>query len=291
MIAVLPRRIGLRGIVVALTLSIVAAARRAVGGQHPAHLAAAARQRRSAEHRDRARGFGRGRHPDRNDHRRARRVRRAARARRARHRGVRQPRAPSDRPPAGLVGAAARGSERARDRASLPKAMSTTPVRSRPAGRRRSAATQKPVVSKLFEMPGVAGHFVMIAVPIVRDGKVTLALGARVRSDSLGAVLRQQQAPPNGAVVAGRLGLPDGRPHQAGRELRRHARSTEAFIDLLSRIPEGSWTTDTRDGTPVYAAFSRSALTGMTVGAGACRARRWTARSAASCGSSPAPGW
>ncbi len=34
----------------------------------------------------------------------------------------------------------------------------------------------------------------------------------------------------------------------------------------MSRIPEGSWTTDTRDGTPVYAAFSRSALTGMTVG-------------------------
>ncbi len=30
------------------------------------------------------------------------------------------------------------------------------------------------------------GHFVMIAVPIVRDGKVKLALGARVRSDSLG---------------------------------------------------------------------------------------------------------
>ena len=40
----------------------------------------------------------------------------------------------------------------------------------------------------------------MIAVPIVRDGRVRLALGARVRSDSLGAILRQQQRPPNGAV-------------------------------------------------------------------------------------------
>ncbi len=30
--------------------------------------------------------------------------------------------------------------------------------------------------------------------------------------------------------------------------------------------PEGSWRPSTRDGTPVYAAFSRSALTGMTVG-------------------------
>ena len=30
---------------------------------------------------------------------------------------------------------------------------------------------------------------------------MTLALGARVRSDSLGAILRQQQVPPNGAVA------------------------------------------------------------------------------------------
>ena len=62
------------------------------------------------------------------------------------------------------------------------------------------AATQKPVVSKLFEMPGVPGHFIMIGVPIVREGKVKLALGARVRSDNFGALLRQQQAPPNGAL-------------------------------------------------------------------------------------------
>jgi signal transduction histidine kinase/ActR/RegA family two-component response regulator len=126
-------------------------------------------------------------------------------------------------------------------------------------------ATQKPVVSKLFEVPGLAGHFVMIAVPIVRDGKVRLALGARVRSDSLGAVLRQQQAPPNGAVS-----LVDSGYRTVARTKQEETyvgiTVNRAFIDLLSRIPEGSWTTDTRDGTPVYAAFSRSALTGMTVG-------------------------
>ena len=67
-------------------------------------------------------------------------------------------------------------------------------------GAGRRLRRKKSVVSKLFEMPGMPGHFVMIGVPIVRDGKVTLALGARVRSDSLGAILRQQQVPPNGAV-------------------------------------------------------------------------------------------
>jgi hypothetical protein len=125
--------------------------------------------------------------------------------------------------------------------------------------------TQKPVVSRLFEVPGLSGHFVMIAVPIVRNGKVTLALGARVRSDSLGAVLRQQQVPPNGAVS-----LVDASHRTVARtkqeEMYVGTKANQAFIDLISSTPEGSWTTDTRDGTPVYAAFSRSALTGMTVG-------------------------
>src|SRR5205085_8124246 len=61
--------------------------------------------------------------------------------------------------------------------------------------------SKKPAVSPLFDVPGVAGRFVMIAVPIVRDGRVTLALGARVRADSLSAILRLQQVPPNGAVA------------------------------------------------------------------------------------------
>ena len=126
------------------------------------------------------------------------------------------------------------------------------------------AATRKPLVSGLFELPGVAGHFVTIAVPVVRDGRVRLALGARVKSESLGAVLREQKAPPNGAVA-----LIDASNRIVARtKLQESYVGTtvpQAFIDMVSHLPEGSWQTVTREGTPVYAAFSRSALTGLTV--------------------------
>jgi signal transduction histidine kinase/CheY-like chemotaxis protein len=127
------------------------------------------------------------------------------------------------------------------------------------------AKTHKPVVSTMFEVPGLTGHFVMIAVPIVRDGKVTLALGARVRADSLGAILRQQQSPPNGAVTL----LDAGHTIVARTKLESDYVGTKApqtFIDLTSRMSEGSLQTQTREGTHVYAAFSRSTLTGLTVG-------------------------
>ena len=127
------------------------------------------------------------------------------------------------------------------------------------------AATKHTVVSDLFQIPGVKGYFVMIAVPIVRDGQVRLALGARVRSESLGDILRQQQTPPNGAVsLVDRSNRTIARTRQEDTYVGQKV--TQAFIDLMSRIPEGSWHTDTRDGTPVYAAFSRSPFTGLTVG-------------------------
>ena len=128
---------------------------------------------------------------------------------------------------------------------------------------RNVIATRKPVVSTLFTMPGVPGHFLMIGVPVVRDGMVKLALGARVRADSLSAILRQQQTPPNGAVA-----LLDAANVIVARTQQQEAyvgtRATQSFIEEVARTPEGSWQTRNREGTRVYAAFSRSALTGLT---------------------------
>jgi signal transduction histidine kinase/ActR/RegA family two-component response regulator len=135
-----------------------------------------------------------------------------------------------------------------------------------PAGWAQTVAEARvPIVSNMFDVPGIHGHFLMVAVPIIRDGRVTLALGARVRADSLGAVLRKQEAPPNGAVA-----LVDASHVIVARSKLEEnyvgTKAPQAFIDVSSRQPEGSWRTDTLDGVPVYAAFSRSALTGLTVG-------------------------
>ena len=88
-------------------------------------------------------------------------------------------------------------------------------------------------------MPGVPGHFLMIGVPIIRDGAVTLALGARVRSDSLGAILRQQQVPPNGAVA-----LVDSPQRIVARtkleDVYVGTTVPQAFVDITSRTPKAA---------------------------------------------------
>ena len=94
-----------------------------------------------------------------------------------------------------------------------------------------------------------------------------MALGARVRADAFGALLRQQQAPPNGVVA-----LVDPAYRIIARSKQEEGfvgtRAPDSFIDIASRMSEGSWTTELRDGVPVYSSFSRSALTGLTVGLG-----------------------
>jgi signal transduction histidine kinase/CheY-like chemotaxis protein len=129
---------------------------------------------------------------------------------------------------------------------------------------RTAITTGRPLVSNLFRLTDVRGYFVMIAVPVVRDGHARLALGARVRSDSLSAILRAQQAPPN-VVVA----LVDTANRIVARTAREHTYiATEARPVLMSVAAgktEGSWAGVSREGVATYAAFSRSARNGLIV--------------------------
>jgi signal transduction histidine kinase len=128
------------------------------------------------------------------------------------------------------------------------------------AASRRRAVT----VSNMFHLPGTAGPFVIIAVPVVRQGRVRLVVGARVRTEAFSAILRQQQAPPNGAVS-----LLDGANRIVARSRDEAdflgATASTSFLEISSRTTEGAWRAVSREGVPSYAAFSRSAHTGLTV--------------------------
>jgi len=123
---------------------------------------------------------------------------------------------------------------------------------------------KRPVVSNLFTLPDVRGYFVMIAVPVLRDGKAHLALGARVRSDTFSAILREQQTPPKDIVA-----LVDSKyrivARTAAESVYVGTSVTPAFIDIASKADEGTWEGMTREGVANYAAFNRSQRTKLIV--------------------------
>src|SRR5262249_6450656 len=127
---------------------------------------------------------------------------------------------------------------------------------------RKAITTGHSIVSPLFDGPGGHGHFVMIAVPVMRNGVAPFALGARVHSEAFGAVLRRQEVPSRGVVA-----LVDGSHRIVARSTNDATfvgmTVTAAFLDVSSQINEGAWSGVGRDGVPNYAAFSRSPRTGL----------------------------
>jgi signal transduction histidine kinase len=132
---------------------------------------------------------------------------------------------------------------------------------------RAVVASKTIAVSNLFDLADRPGPYLMIGVPVLRDGRVTMVLGARVRIEGLSATLRQQQAPPNGAFTlidaAGRIVT-----RSSGSERYTGTPMSDALADLSSRASEGSWRGVSRDGQSVYAAFSRSRQTGLMIALG-----------------------
>jgi signal transduction histidine kinase len=129
---------------------------------------------------------------------------------------------------------------------------------------RAAAANRKTTVSSLFELPDVPGRFVIVATPVVRHGVVTSVLGARVKSEGLTALLRQQQIAPNAIVT---LVDADNRIMARTQDEKKYVgtTATQAFVDARSRTAQGAWRPVLRDGRPAYAAFSRSLVSGLTV--------------------------
>jgi signal transduction histidine kinase len=123
------------------------------------------------------------------------------------------------------------------------------------------------IVSDMFTLDGATDWHVMVAVPVVRDGQVVRILAARVRTSSLSDTLRQQQAPPDGAValVGGDYRILARTQQEEGIV---GTLANKAFIEENQRTAEGSFRPLGRDGNLNYSAFSRSAKTGLTAALG-----------------------
>ncbi len=132
---------------------------------------------------------------------------------------------------------------------------------------RRIVDSGMPAVSNLFTesisgRPGVA-----VGVPVFEGARVRYALLAGFAPDSFTAVLRQQRLPPESVAA-----LLDGNRVIIGR-----SRAPEQFVgqlatpDLRARVDasaEGAFRLLTKEGVPVYAAFSQSPRTAWTVATG-----------------------
>jgi signal transduction histidine kinase/CheY-like chemotaxis protein len=141
----------------------------------------------------------------------------------------------------------------------------------RPERFRRVFETGRPVVSDLFKGAVSGKPTLAIAVPVFSGDKVAYALAMALTPERLGTLLRGQRLPSDWtASIFDNTGSIVARNHDEEQFIGR-----KSPAELLRRIgadQEGALETETLDGTPVFATFSRSDLSGWSVAIGIPRA-------------------
>jgi len=136
------------------------------------------------------------------------------------------------------------------------------------AGVRQTLDTGAPAVSDLFVGTVAQVPTVAVTVPVIHAGTLTYVLEAGLDLATLSRLLFEGKLPPNWvATIIDRHGIivarTQGIEHWLGKP------ATPEFVAQSRRVEEGSFRDTTRDGIPVYAAYSHSRLSGWTVGLGA----------------------
>jgi signal transduction histidine kinase len=128
-------------------------------------------------------------------------------------------------------------------------------------------ASGRPAISRVVHDPVSGEWTVSIGVPVNRGNAGPYVLAAKVYARMFNEVLQRQKVPPGGVVT-----LLDATPHIVAR-----TRNPEKYVgqsptpDFVARsraAAEGSWRTVLLEGTRAYSAWSRSSITGWTVGIG-----------------------
>jgi signal transduction histidine kinase len=120
-------------------------------------------------------------------------------------------------------------------------------------------------VSSVTQDSAATGYAVSVGLPVFRKGPPRYALVARVPTTVFHDLLGRQKAPEGGVVTLiddARRIIARTRNYEqfVGRS------PTPDFIERATASAEGSWRTRTLEGTPSYAAWSRSPTTNWTVG-------------------------
>jgi PAS domain S-box-containing protein len=127
--------------------------------------------------------------------------------------------------------------------------------------------TTNAAVSTSQRDPATGNFFVSVGVPVMRGQRLLYVLGARLPVSQFSEVLRTQPAPAE-AIVA----LLDSDLAILARTVDEKSfiggKPNEQFAAAVRSASEGYLRSMLRDGTPTYAAFNRSALTGWTVALG-----------------------
>lgn len=141
------------------------------------------------------------------------------------------------------------------------------PRHGNPAVARRVFETGNPVISDLF-IGGLTQQPIMsIDVPVLSDGKVGYVLSIGIEPKDFSGILLAQRLPGDWvAAIFDTTGTIVSRTHNADQFVGQ--KGTAQFIQRFQESQEGAMETITREGIPVFSVFSRSTVTGWTVGIG-----------------------
>ena len=132
---------------------------------------------------------------------------------------------------------------------------------------RQILETGRPATSKVVRDPTSGEWIISIGVPVHHGRTASYVLGAKVYARMFNDVLQRQKAPLEGVVT-----LLDSTRRIVARTRNQDRYvgqpPTEDFAERSRRATEGSWRTVLLEGTPAYSAWSRSDVTGLTVGIG-----------------------
>jgi diguanylate cyclase (GGDEF)-like protein len=136
----------------------------------------------------------------------------------------------------------------------------------------RVVATGKPSVSDVFMGSVSTIPLVVVAVPVMEDGRVVYVLGTSISAAGMSTVLINSQ-PPTDWIIAAYDGKANflARTHDANSVVGSPA--PDVLRAAMARQPSGTLEGSTQAGIPVFAAYARSPLTGWTVSVGIPQAK------------------